>query len=235
MSNFNYVGNELDLFENATNWKNYWSSLLKPHIIGNVLEVGAGLGTNTRYLVNDSVESWVSIEPDAMLCETIKNNYNEKINNIKLEVLNKKLVELNDGRHFDSILYIDVLEHIENDKAEIEKAYGLLKVGGKLIVLSPAHEFLFSPFDKSVGHVRRYSKKTISKLLPWGASVIELIYLDSLGLFASLANKLLLRQSVPTISQIKFWDTYIVPGSKIVDRLTFNLAGKSIVWILEKN
>ena len=56
----------------------------------------------------------------------------------------------------------DVLEHIEEDSKEVINSYNLLKDGGELIVLSPSYQYLFSPFDSSVGHFRRYDKSTIS-------------------------------------------------------------------------
>ena len=68
----NYIGNELDLFENATNWKKYYTKILKKYIFGNVVEVGAGMGGTTSYLQNNNVQSWVCLEPDIKLCSLIK-------------------------------------------------------------------------------------------------------------------------------------------------------------------
>ena len=67
----NYIGNELDLFENATNWKKYYSKKLKKFIVGNVVEVGAGMGGTTSFLQNSNVQSWICLEPDNNLCKLI--------------------------------------------------------------------------------------------------------------------------------------------------------------------
>ena len=58
-------------------------------------------------------------------------------------------------KKYDTILYIDVLEHIEDDYAEIKHAMGLLTSGGRIIIVSPAHNWLYNPCDKAVGHFRR--------------------------------------------------------------------------------
>ena len=106
--------------------------------------------------------------------------------------------------------------------------------GGNLIILVPAHNYLFSPFDKAIGHFRRYNKKMLKKAAPKNLVQKKLIYLDSFGLFASLANKLLLKQSYPTLKQIKFWDNYIVPISRVMDKILFYSVGKTVVGIWQK-
>src|SRR4051794_16450457 len=68
---FSYSGHELDIFSHAVIWKGYWSSKLKPFFGKNVLEVGAGTGTNTLLLANDQHERWVCLEPDASLVDRL--------------------------------------------------------------------------------------------------------------------------------------------------------------------
>jgi hypothetical protein len=134
--------------------------------------------------------------------------------------------------HFDSIVYIDVLERIKDDKAEIEEAAGRLRVGGTLIVLSPAYNWLFTPFDEAIGHYRRYSAKDLRALTTPMLEVIATRHLDSVGTLASLCNKLLLSSKMPTRAQILFWDRVLVPIFRVVDPLLAFRFGKSImvVW-----
>ena len=68
-------------------------------------------------------------------------------------------------KYFDSILYINVLEHIEDDRAELLSAYRALPVGGFLLLFVPALPQLYSKFDRSVGHFRRYYKKELIHFL----------------------------------------------------------------------
>ena len=128
-------------------------------------------------------------------------------------------------------MYIDVIEHILDEQTELEIAQSFLKKGGHLIILVPAHNFLYNEFDQSIGHRRRYKKKMLRNLVPKQLEQQRLIYLDSLGLIASLANKLILKQSYPSLKQIRFWDRTIVPASKMIDTLSFYLIGKSLLGI----
>ncbi len=128
-----------------------------------------------------------------------------------------------------------MLEHIKNDKGELEEAAKHLLPGGKIIVLSPAHEFLYSPFDNAVGHYRRYNKSSLSSIRPSTLSVERLFYLDSIGILASAVNRFFLRSKNPNKRQIKFWNTYMVPISVKVDRIISHRVGKTIVGIFIKN
>src|SRR2546426_12656770 len=69
---FAYPGGELELFAQARNWKDYWSSVLLPYLHGDVLEAGAGIGTNTRFLRSNRQQRWVCLEPDRQLLEQLR-------------------------------------------------------------------------------------------------------------------------------------------------------------------
>ena len=132
---------------------------------------------------------------------------------------------------YDSILYIDVLEHIDDDRGEIQIAMQHLAPGGRIIIVSPAHNWLYTPFDKAVGHFRRYNKQSLRRAIPEGLKEERVFYLDSVGLLASLANRLFLKQSMPTKGQLNIWDNFLVPMSKIADPLLGYFIGKQIVGI----
>lgn len=230
MTDFKYIGNELELFSEAKNWKNYLQKLAKKYIQGDVLEVGAGIGANTHLFAQASYDNWLCLEPDTQLFEELETSIKaNKIN--RCSAYNNTIDSLDSDESFDCILYVDVLEHIEQDQEEIIKAFNHLKNNGVLIIIGPAHQWLFTPFDESIGHFRRYNKKTFKMLLPEGIKTLKFYYLDSVGLFASLANKMLLKQSMPTLKQIKFWDTYIVPISKIFDPIIQYSFGKSMFFV----
>ena len=229
---FAYPGGELELFAQARNWKDYWSSLLLPYLHGDVLEAGAGIGTNTRILRSNRQQRWVCLEPDRQLLDELKSSLERQPAQGPCELFKGTLADLTEKEQFDAILYIDVLEHIDDDRSELGRAAAHLKPGGSLVVLSPAHNWLFSRFDASIGHFRRYTKKTLLAAAPSGLRLKRAIYLDSCGLCASLGNRLLLKQNLPTANQILFWDRRIVPVSRILDPLLFFKVGKSIlaVW-----
>lgn len=235
MKEYKYTGNELDIFEQATNWKSYWSGLIQPHMGKCILEVGAGIGATSTLFCNSIYERWVSLEPDKVLCKKIWDKMQlGNISNVT-DIKNCEITHLSKNELFDTILYIDVLEHIDNDINELQVASNHLHNGGKIIIISPAHNFLYSPFDKKIGHYRRYNKFLIKQITPPELEIIEFKYLDSVGLLASLFNKIILRSSEPKLSQIKFWDDYIIPISKVIDPMTFNFIGKSVMSIMVKD
>ena len=234
MDNSEYIGNELHIFKAAKNWKKYWLKSVANFIEGEVLEVGAGIGVNTELLLNSckKITKLTAVEPDHILANEITQN--QKIDKNKVDVKVGYLKSLPITKKFDTILYIDVIEHIEDDKAEMDLAMSYLKEGGHLIVLVPAYNSLFSPFDKAIGHFRRYNKKMLKESIPKELKRRKIFYLDSLGALASLTNKLILKQSSPTEKQILKWDRIIVPTSKIVDIFIFRSAGKSLIGVWKK-
>lgn len=232
MTDSKYVGSELDLFAQAHNWKRYWSEQIRPFLAGDILEVGAGLGSNTPFLDGGGRGRWVCLEPDPQLVAEIGRNLNPMTGHY--ETLCGNLQALDSGQQFDTIVYIDVLEHIENDREELKMAGSHLRPGGRVIVLSPAHPWLFTPFDRAIGHFRRYNRPMLRSISPAGLRLEKLIYLDSAGLTASLANLLLLRQSMPSPAQLRFWDQRLIPLSRVLDKVFLHAIGKSILAVWRK-
>ncbi|MBN8676264.1 MAG: class I SAM-dependent methyltransferase [Chitinophagales bacterium] len=231
---YKYPGEELQLFEKATNWKNYFASHISVFLKGRVLEVGAGIGGTTLLLNKGNADNWLLLEPDETMWQTLQQKINDNILPSNCRAVQGTLNSVDKNEKFDCIIYIDVLEHIENDAAELKKATDLLVQGGYLIILSPAFQFLFSPFDKAIGHYRRYNRKTLSAIQPASLTKRKVTYLDSIGFFASLLNKILLRQSYPAKKQVQLWDQWMIPMSKITDRIFFYSFGKSILAVWKK-
>ncbi len=228
-----YKGNELSLFQNACNWKKYLFLQLKPYIKGSVVEAGAGLGANVKWFISNAISEITLLEPDETMSKALKEKLANNNQVRKYTIVNGQINDLS-GRLFDTILYVDVLEHIQDDREELKKAASLLKPGGHLLVLSPAFQSLYSSFDKTIGHFRRYSKKQLRKITPSQLIPVKLYYLDTCGFFASWTNRMLLKQSYPTAKQVYLWDKWMIPVSRITDKLFFHSFGKSIVAVWQK-
>jgi SAM-dependent methyltransferase len=224
-----YVGEELELFRLAKNWKRYLASRLRPYLTGDVLEVGAGRGANVPYLYRDDLSRWVSLEPDSQLCDFYRDEQAQRQIPADCELIQGTLETLPEEASFNSILYIDVLEHIRDDRAEFKCAFDRLRPGGHLLILCPAHGFLYSPFDDAIGHFRRYSKRMYREIS--NEQPVKMEYLDSVGMLASLANRFLLRQSYPRQPQVILWDRRLVRLSQIVDPLLAHRVGKSLLGV----
>ena len=144
---------ELEFFDAAKNWRKYQFENILKYINFDVLEVGPGTGNNVQYY-KEKASQITLLEINKHLVNSLESKFNG----------DKKIVVLNSDIHsqekkFDTILYMDVLEHIEDDKKEIDRALEQLNSGGNLIFFVPAYQFLYSDFDKAIGHVKRYNKQ----------------------------------------------------------------------------
>lgn len=229
-----YQGDELALFAHAVNWKRYLTAVFRPYLGREVLEVGAGLGSATRTMYTGQ-ERWVCLEPDptmaaglhaAVVAGTLPAACAAETGTVA------DLLARGERDRFDSVIYVDVLEHIADDRDELARAIQLVRPAGHLVVMSPALQWLYTPFDAAIGHVRRYDRARMAEVAPPAARLVTLRYLDSVGLLASLANRLLLRAAMPTPGQILTWDRLMVPLSRVADPLLRHTIGKSIlaVW-----
>lgn len=225
-----YIGKELSLFSKAIDWKLYYSQFFKAYLTGDILEVGAGIGSTTATICDGTQQSWTCLEPDPQI---FKNLTSQQLPQC-CRLINGTIKNLNPKKKFDAIMYIDVLEHIKDHHAETEKVKMLLKQGGKLIILTPAHQWLYSIFDYNIGHYRRYTKRGLKNIIPPDLKCIKLIYLDSVGITLSIANRLILKQKLPNQAQISFWNNTIIPASKVLDKTTNYTIGKSVLGIWHK-
>jgi hypothetical protein len=117
--------------------------------------------------------SWLALEPDRNLAQRIFDQRSVGIVPEMCEVLVGTISDIPASEIFDTILYIDVLEHIPDDRDELERAASHLESGGKVVVLAPAHQALYSPFDKAIGHCRRYDFARMRALAPVGLNFVS--------------------------------------------------------------
>ena len=225
-----YLGKELELFDKASFWRTYLYLFIKKFIGKKILEVGAGIGSFTKIYTKDNFNMTLS-ELDNYNYQTLKKKFDSH-KNIKVE--NKLINQFNET--FDTILYLSVLEHIEDDKKEILNALEKLIAGGHLIICVPAHNYMYSNFDKEIGHFRRYEMNFFDNLDLKNATVKKSFFIDSFGQLIYFLNKLIFSKEVyPTKLKIFIWDKIFIPITCIIDFLLFYKFGKNIICIIKKN
>lgn len=228
MSKKNYPGWELEFFDNSKNFRLYQLQLINYYLSGNVAEVGPGNGANLYYYIHKP--SKVDLyEPSKKHFLSLKKNFGK---NKKINFFNKVF----DGKKkYNTILYLDVIEHIKEDKKEIKKALNSLKKNGNLILNVPAFLHLYSNFDKDVGHFRRYSKNDFKKILDDRVfKNATFIYYDSIGYLLSLLSKIFISNYKDNFEKkIKFWNS-LIWLSIILDKVFFNSFGKSLFVFIKK-
>ena len=169
-------------------------------------------------------------ETDQRNILNLKNKY-QRENNI--EVLNYLIDKI--SKKFDVILYLHVLEHIEEDEKEIRNATEKLKPGGYLIVMAPAHQKIYGKLDKAVGHHRRYEKEFFERKFE-NLSIVSLKFLDSIGYILYYLNRIVFStETFPSDFKIMIWDKIFTPLTIIIDFILGYKFGKCLVAVYKKN
>ena len=219
MSEFKYSGGEnLEVMSLARNYNNDIFKFIIKNINkeSNVLEFGAGKGEYCNRLVGSFDTEVVELDGEYFKFLLCKNKYS------RISETNKK---------YDLIYCINVLEHIENDMQILLEFYDHMKENATLKLFIPARKEIFSSMDKLEGHYRRYTKKSIYKLLTEsGFEINKCEYFDMIGYFATLIYKLSGADGTLNKKAFIFYDKVIFPISRVLDKLTIgNLIGKNLI------
>jgi len=143
-------------------------------------------------------------------------------------------------KRFAGIYSSNVLEHIEDDLGALKQVRSLLAEGGLLAVFVPAFMSLFSAFDSSLGHYRRYARaELIEKVRSAGFQVVLCEYVDCLGFYAWFLKMKLLRGNagvkLPNATELRFYDRWIFPASTLLDRLLMRrVVGKNLLLFAKR-
>ena len=212
--------------------------ILSPFLTGRVLEVGAGAGFVTTELASHCREV-VAIEPTNELFVELQER-TKALSNVTLvhSVLNDYVKAQSDKSHvvaatFDTIVYINVLEHIEADRDELSIAKSLLSPDGKILIVVPAHQWLYAKVDQLTGHFRRYSKRGLRGVIDEAhLSVQSLRYFDAIGLLPYLLMYKWLRSTATAGTNAVVYSRLIMPISYFLYRLTQGrLIGKNLIAV----
>lgn len=193
-----------------------------------VLDFGAGSGSLTEIWREVSGVTPDCVELDPTLRAVLKKRGFDVVPNLASLAGN-----------YDFIYSSNVLEHILNDEDILIQLTSLLSAGGVIGIYVPAFPILFTDFDKSVGHFRRYKRREIiNKLQKARTSVIYSTYSDSIGFFAIAMLKLIkfrFNQTPSTSKMMKFYDSFLLPISSLLDSVGFRFfLGKNLLIIARK-
>jgi len=206
---------------------------------GDVLEVGSGIGTFSEKIVRDFPHSSITLTDLSLnYVRILKQKFcdsNTKVSSHKLDLSSIEDYEKLGFERFDSIVAINVLEHVENDEFVLQQLYRMLKNGGTLIILVPCHKFLYNVIDAKIGHFRRYTKSDLeSKIKRTQFTIDHMFYFNVLGIIGWYINGNLAKSQEVNRMAAKLFDT-IVPLLRYVEKIIGNKIGLSIVCYLLKN
>ncbi len=195
------------LEQGAPNYNAWLGRRFRPYLGQRVLEVGAGIGTITRQILQGR-ELVVALEAEATYSNELLSAFKHEM---RVKVMHCPVEETNwdalSAYNFDSALLSNVLEHIRDDSAAIRNIRRALTPGCRLVVLVPALTFLFGTLDEAVGHRRRYMPSTLRKVIGEnGFELTQLTWMNLLGIPGWFLNGRVLGRRVLPQGQLRAYD-----------------------------
>jgi len=227
----------LNALADADKFNEWMYKTIAPHLAGNILEIGSGIGNLSTFFLNSDTRISLS---------DIRLNYYEILISkfsgrpgIK-EILIMNLVDPDFDRKFshlfnsfDGVFALNVIEHIEDDELAIRNCKKLLKPGGNLVILVPAYKWLYNKLDECLEHYRRYTKTSLKKLMGRHLEVIHAKYFNLAGIFGWFLVGSIMKKKIIPSSNVHIYNR-LIPVFNLADKLTLNQAGLSVIVVGKK-
>src|SRR5882757_2715033 len=182
----------------AANSFNKWMlDTVRPFIKGRVLEAGSGIGNISELLLDMGNEVCLS-DFSAPYRDVLREKFSARPNLcgiLDLDLEDKLFDQKFAAKFgsFDTVIALNVIEHVKDDSTAIANCKKLLKTGGHLILLVPAYPLLYNRFDKELGHYRRYSKNEMQRMVSIHLSVVGSGYFNLAGIAGWFVSGTILR------------------------------------------
>jgi SAM-dependent methyltransferase len=217
----------LDALTEATNYADWIVALAAPHLGGEILEVGAGHGTVTDRLIRHGRVTASDLSPRC--ADVLRERY---VGDGRVEVLCGDVDEALTGRSFDSVVLVNVLEHIADDAAALRTIHAGLRAAGTVVLFVPAFMALYSNFDRMVGHHRRYRRDDLAnEVAIAGFEVVECRYVNAVGAVAWWVVARQLGRFPKSRRSMRAYDRTVVPAVRAVESRWTPPFGQSVLCV----
>jgi ubiquinone/menaquinone biosynthesis C-methylase UbiE len=197
------------------NHRRWFAAFAKPYLGEHPVEIGSGLGDYALEWI-PSVEKYTATDADPALYGQLKKNM-AAYPNVTVRQL---LLPTEERADHSCLVCYNVLEHIDDDVGALQSMARLVRPDGYLVLVCPAFQFAMSPVDVATGHVRRYTKRTMTKALTAaGLDVVQVRYANSLGLICYYTFTSLLKKQPSTGGTMSFYDRLVVPVVRFLERM----------------
>ncbi len=220
----------------TVNYNNWIFDSISPYVGSRVMDIGSGMGNFLGYLADK--ELVVVIDIADIFIEGLRKRYSaqKNINIFKCDIQDEAVIQIADKYNVDTIICNNVLEHVQDDVRALSNMRKILKNDGNLVLVLPAFRFLYSKWDRSVGHYRRYNLGEIKeKLAGVGFAVQISFYLNFAGFFAWFLHGKILRSTPNTGYQIEkqavFFDRYLVKYLQKIEKVFHPPFGQSLIVV----
>ena len=220
-----------------TRAKNYfaWQSRLVTRELGQrIVEVGCGIGNFTGLLLDR--ELVIALDREEACIASLRHRFPDRAN------LQALVCDAGNGAFRglarfwpDSVVCVNVLEHIEDDLAALRAMGDILTPGGLVVLLVPAFAALYGPIDRNLGHYRRYRRQTLASMADRaGLEVRKLRYVNSAGFFGWWINARVLKREMQSDAQIALFDRWMAPLLSALEGVIPPPFGQSLLAVLRR-
>lgn len=239
VTEISYEGTDLESMAFALKYHRWILELFAPYLGSRLVEVGAGTGSFSELILERRPEALTLVEPSREMYAILEERTRAWATGADVVARNSVFPavaeEVGQGRRPDSIIYVNVLEHVPDDEAELRAVHRALPGGGRVFIFVPAFQWLYGGFDRRVAHVRRYARPELeAKCRAAGFKVLKSIYFDFAGIVPWWVKYRLLRSDSMEPGLVKLYDRCVVPFIKFAERIVPPPAGKNILLVAEK-
>jgi len=231
---FDYDVSDLLKMSKAINYQHWVLERISSYLGDSILEVGAGIGNYTQYFLTKKRVYAIELSPSCLKILREK-FHDDNVELLQMDATSREIFSLK-AKNIDTIVCLNVLEHIENDLFALKNFYQILRTPGYLILQLPALKFLYGNIDRQLGHYRRYTKKMVSeKVKQTNFKIERMDYLNLIGTFGWFYDARIKGIINQNQQHVTFFDNRIVP---IVRKLERNIKipfGQSLIVILKKD
>ena len=227
---FNYSGTELDALAEAKNYYNWVVKQFEPFLGPTVVEVGAGIGTFSEYLLRSpKVQSLLAIEPAANTLPHLETRFSGSKN---VQVLRGYLKDHYQSISADALVAVNVLEHVEDDAEFLREAFSAIVPGGHLLLFVPATPAIYGSLDKVFEHHRRYTRASLRSVIEKAGWVPRRIsYMNMPGIAAWFMAGRILRKTSIAPNDAKAYDRLMIPWISRLEALMPPPIGSNLIAI----
>lgn len=231
-----YDGRDLEAMSFAVNYHRWIFDLIRSHLGHRIVEVGAGSGNFSSMLVEQNPELLCVIEPSREMFKRLEPRARELGRTVR--PFNATFAAVADEIKSlapDTIVYVNVLEHIEKDVEELELLHRTLQPGGRVVIFVPALQWLYGSFDRLIEHRRRYSRAELEeKCTRAGFRVTFSRYFDFAGIAPWWVKYRLLKSDTMESGAVQLYDRWIVPINRRIESIVAPPIGKNVILVAEK-
>jgi SAM-dependent methyltransferase len=231
-----YSGWEFSSLAMASNYYSWIFDTFSSSLHGRCLEIGSGAGNFTRFLMTSpSIGSLTCLEPSLPFSSILAGQLHGFPGASVIEATIEEYLSEPRDSGFDSIVSINVLEHVENDRAAVAGIADLLVPGGRFCLIVPAHPWLFGSLDTVFGHHRRYDRRSLDELVSTSAlKAVDVGYMNSLGMLPWFVMGRILHLRRWNPGSVGLYDRWMIPMLRRIERRFRPPAGQSLYAILER-